>query len=49
MLKAYRLHANSYIVKPGDYGRFVKLISGIERYWLEENVRPEDCRAGEAR
>jgi CheY-like chemotaxis protein len=49
MLKAYRLHANSYIVKPGDYGRFVELISGIERYWLEKNAQPGDCRAGEAR
>jgi CheY-like chemotaxis protein len=37
MLKAYRLHANSYLVKPGDYDRFVELISGVERYWLQEN------------
>jgi len=40
MLKAYRLHANSYLVKPGDYERFVELIAGVERYWLQENVRP---------
>jgi CheY-like chemotaxis protein len=37
MLKAYRFHANSYLVKPGEYGRFVELIAGVERYWLEEN------------
>jgi CheY-like chemotaxis protein len=40
MLKAYRLHANSYLVKPGDYNRFVELISGVERYWLRENAQP---------
>jgi len=48
MLKAYRLHANSYLVKPGDYDRFVELIAGVERYWLQENVRPEDCPPGGA-
>jgi CheY-like chemotaxis protein len=37
MLKAYRFHANSYLVKPGEYGRFVELIAGVERYWLQEN------------
>jgi CheY-like chemotaxis protein len=37
MLKAYRLHANSYLVKPGEYERFVELIAGVERYWLREN------------
>jgi CheY-like chemotaxis protein len=40
MLKAYRLHANSYLVKPGDYDRFVELIAGVERYWLQENAQP---------
>lgn len=40
MLKAYRLHANSYLVKPGDYDRFVELIAGVERYWLQENTQP---------
>jgi CheY-like chemotaxis protein len=46
MLKAYRLHANSYLVKPGDYGRFVELIAGVERYWLQENVQPQGPVAG---
>jgi CheY-like chemotaxis protein len=49
MMKAYRLHANSYLVKPPDYARFVELISGIERYWLRENVRPEEGAAPPAR
>jgi CheY-like chemotaxis protein len=46
MLKAYRLHANSYLVKPGDYGRFVEMIAGVERYWLRQNAQPEDPVAG---
>jgi CheY-like chemotaxis protein len=37
MLKAYRLHANSYLVKPGEYERFVELIAGVERYWRRQN------------
>jgi CheY-like chemotaxis protein len=41
MVKAYRLHANSYLVKPGDYGRFVEMITGVERYWLEQNSLPQ--------
>ena len=40
MVKAYQLHANSYLVKPGEYDRFVDLIAGVERYWLEQNTRP---------
>jgi hypothetical protein len=27
-------------VKPGDYDRFVELIAGVERYWLQENTQP---------
>jgi CheY-like chemotaxis protein len=40
MVNAYRLHANSYLVKPGDFTRFVELIAGVERYWLEQNAQP---------
>lgn len=40
MVKAYRLHANSYLVKPGDHDRFVEMIAGVEEYWLERNYRP---------
>jgi DNA-binding LytR/AlgR family response regulator len=39
-VKAYRLHANSYLVKPGEYDRFVELIADVERYWLEQNSQP---------
>ena len=41
MLKAYRLHANSYLVKPGSYTRFVELIANAERYWLSQNTQPK--------
>jgi len=40
MVKAYRLHANSYLVKPGEYDRFVELIADVERYWLQQNSQP---------
>jgi CheY-like chemotaxis protein len=40
MVKAYRLHANSYLVKPGSYENFAQLMAEIERYWLRQNSRP---------
>ena len=40
MVKAYRLHANSYLVKPGSYENFAALMAEIERYWLRQNSRP---------
>jgi CheY-like chemotaxis protein len=40
MVKAYRLHANSYLVKPGSYENFAELMAEIERYWLRQNSRP---------
>ncbi len=40
MVKAYRLHANSYLVKPGSYEHFAELMAEIERYWLRQNSRP---------
>ena len=40
MVKAYRLHANSYLVKPGSYEHFVELMAEVERYWLRQNSRP---------
>jgi CheY-like chemotaxis protein len=40
MVKAYRLHANSYLVKPGSYTHFVELIANAERYWLRQNTQP---------
>jgi CheY-like chemotaxis protein len=39
MVKAYRLHANSYLVKPGSYENFAALMAEVERYWLRQNSR----------
>ncbi len=38
--RAYELHANSYLVKPGDADGFTKLMGDVQRYWLESNRRP---------
>lgn len=38
--EAYARHANSYLVKPVDFDRFVDLAGEIERYWLEWNRQP---------
>lgn len=37
---AYRHGANSYIVKPVDFDRFMELAARIETYWTEVNLPP---------
>jgi CheY-like chemotaxis protein len=37
---AYRLGANSYIVKPVDFDKFVEVAAEIEIYWLILNTPP---------
>lgn len=37
---AYERGANSYIVKPVDFDKFVKVASDIEIYWLATNELP---------
>ncbi len=37
---AYEYGANSYIVKPVDFDKFVSLASEIELYWLATNELP---------
>jgi CheY-like chemotaxis protein len=37
---AYRLGANSYIVKPVDFDKFVEVAAEIEMYWLILNTPP---------
>lgn len=32
--RAYELHANSYVVKPGDLSDFFAIIEKLQRYWL---------------
>ena len=34
ILKAYNLHANSYITKPVDLNQFIKVVKSIEDFWL---------------
>jgi two-component system, chemotaxis family, response regulator Rcp1 len=34
VLKAYELHANSYITKPLAAPDFIRAIQGLEQYWL---------------
>ncbi|MCL4818698.1 MAG: response regulator [Vicinamibacteria bacterium] len=38
--RAYAHYANSYLVKPGDFGRLVALVAEIEGYWLDWNRNP---------
>ena len=37
---AYRLGANSYIVKPVDFDKFTQVVAEIEMYWLILNTPP---------
>lgn len=37
---AYRLGANSYIVKPVDFGKFLEVATQIELYWCLLNAPP---------
>ncbi|MCL5037095.1 MAG: response regulator [Chloroflexi bacterium] len=34
ILKAYNLHANCYVTKPGDFEEFLNVIRSIEDFWL---------------
>jgi CheY-like chemotaxis protein len=38
---AYREGANSYIVKPVDFDRFLDVVDYIQRYWCLLNVPPK--------
>ena len=41
-IKAYKLHANSYLVKPVDFTQFVKLMETLDYYWVAWNQYPND-------
>ena len=34
IVKTYELHANCYITKPVDLGRFLEVMKAIEDFWL---------------
>ena len=36
-VRAYQLHANSFIVKPGDFSDFSALVRELGQYWLHWN------------
>jgi CheY-like chemotaxis protein len=38
---AYRLGANSYIVKPVDFDKFIAVVDQIDLYWLVLNHPPQ--------
>jgi CheY-like chemotaxis protein len=38
--KAYKFHANSYLVKPIDFDNFTKMMDDLGYYWLVWNHKP---------
>jgi CheY-like chemotaxis protein len=34
IMRSYELHANCYITKPVDLDKFIKIVHGIEDFWL---------------
>lgn len=43
--RAYKLGANSYLIKPLDFERFVEISLALNGYWLWTDKRPEDPAA----
>ena len=41
LARAYECHANSYLVKPVDFGHFVELMEVLGYYWLVWNQHPK--------
>ena len=41
MVKAYDLHANSYLVKPVDFAKFTELMTAFGFYWVAWNQNPD--------
>jgi CheY-like chemotaxis protein len=41
MVKAYALHANSYLVKPMDFAKFTELMTVFGFYWMAWNQNPD--------
>ncbi len=40
ILKAYKLRANSYVVKPAELEDFLSSVAGVGKYWSEISARP---------
>jgi CheY-like chemotaxis protein len=43
--RAYQLGANSFLVKPADFEKFVSIIQTLQGYWLWMNETPEISRS----
>ena len=46
--RGYKLHANSYIVKPVDFQQFANAIKSLDLYWLTLNTPPAGTKAVES-
>jgi CheY-like chemotaxis protein len=44
ILRAYQLHANCYISKPVDFNQFLRIVAGIEEFWLSVVRLPNRAR-----
>lgn len=42
VLRSYKLHANSYVVKPVDLNRFLAVIRSLEDFWLAVVTLPSE-------
>ena len=40
LAECYRLGANSYVVKPVDFGQFTEVVRQVGSYWLATNKMP---------
>ncbi len=42
--RAYQLGANSFLIKPVDFERFVEISRALNGYWVWMDIPPEACR-----
>ncbi len=47
VIKAYKLYANSFVVKPADFVQFTALIKELSSYWLNWNYNARPRKAAE--
>jgi CheY-like chemotaxis protein len=47
--RAYEMGANSYLIKPFEFGRLTKMVHKIVDYWLEMNTSPSCAMQSSAR
>ena len=40
LIEGYKSGANSYIIKPVEYDNFIKVVSELGIYWIENNSMP---------